>query len=110
MNNECLVCKKHYSQSGKCSADKNNCLLFEEEPRGKMIRTDLSFSIDTDPTTPIIKYNAKVIFDDNEKTVEMTVIKINWINLDSRMCHVTAEYHENEKPYFERKAMFKIVK
>ena len=110
MNNECLICKKHYSQSGKCSAEKKNCLLFDAEPRGKMIRTELTFSIDTDPETQIIKYNSKAVFDDRGKTVEMIVIKINWLDLNRRMCNITAEYHENEKPYFERKSMFKLVR
>lgn len=36
---ECLTCKKHYTQGGKCSLEHDNCLLYENEPRGKMIRT-----------------------------------------------------------------------
>ena len=108
---ECLICKNHYSQGGKCSAEKKNCLLFEEEPRGKMIRTDLSFGIDVEPETPIIKYNSKVVFDDeNGKTIEMVVIKINSLDLDKRICNVTVEYHENEKPIFERKKLFRLIK
>jgi hypothetical protein len=110
MDNECLICKKHYSQSGKCSSDRKNCLLFEEEPRGKMIRTELTFSIDAEPETPLIKYNSKVAFEDKGKAVEMTIIKINWLDLSRRICNVTAEYHEKEMPYFERKAMFKLVR
>lgn len=111
MDNDCLICKKHYSQGGNCRAVKMNCLLFEEEPRGKMIRIDLSFDIDINPETPIIKYNSKVVFDDRKgKNIEMIIIKINSLDLEKRKCNVTVEYHENEKPFFERKKMFRLVR
>lgn len=111
MENECLICKKHYSQGGNCRAEKRNCLLFVEEPRGKMIRTDLSFDIDVETETPIIKYSSKVVFNDGKnKTIEMIIIKINSLNLAKRKCNVTVEYHENEKPIFERKKLFRLIK
>lgn len=44
MENECLRCKKHYTQKGNCSLWKNNCLLFEEEPKG--IRTLQDFLLE----------------------------------------------------------------
>lgn len=106
---DCYTCKKHYSQGGKCMEEKNNCLFYEKEPRGKMIRTDFSFQLDHLAETPIIKYNSKVIFDDNGTDIEMVIIKINWINLKTMMCNVTAEYHENEKPRCEKMKIFKIV-
>lgn len=109
MSKECLICKNHYSQSGKCDENKNNCLMFDEEPRGKKIQTKLTFKLDTDSVAEIVKYNSKLIFDDNGKEFEMTVIKINWINLEKMTCNITAEYHENEKPYFEKKRMFKLI-
>lgn len=109
MNDECLICKKHHTQSGKCWGNKENCLFYEEEQRGKMIRTNFSFNIDILTDTPIIKSNSKIIIDDSGKDVEMVIIKINSVNLDTRICNVTAEYHESEKPIFERKKMFKIV-
>ena len=40
---KCLTCKKHWSQGGRCSENVRNCLHYEEEPRGKMVRTELSF-------------------------------------------------------------------
>lgn len=107
---DCDTCKKHYSQGGRCMENKKNCLYYEEEPRGKMIRTTLSFCLDSSAETPIIKYGSKVIFDDNGKSVEMTIIKINWINLETMICNIDAEYHEMEKPRFEKRKNFKIVK
>lgn len=88
---------------------KRNCLMYENEPKGKMVMTSLSFLMDSSAETQIIKYGSKVVFDDNGKDVEMTIIKINWINLETMICNVDAEYHENEKPYFEKRKMFKIV-
>lgn len=110
MGEECLKCKKHYSQGGKCSLNKKNCLSYDEEPRGKMIRTDFSFYLnDKEVKTPIIKYNSKVLFDDNGKEIEMVIIKIISLDINKRICSITAEYHENEKPYFERRKLFKVM-
>lgn len=107
---ECLICKKHYTQGGTCYLTKQNCLMFDLEPKGKMIRTNFTFSIDVVPDTPVIQSYSKVIIDDKGKDVEMIIIKINRIDLNKRLCSVTAEYHEKDKPYFERKKLFKLVK
>lgn len=110
-DDECLTCKKHYTQSGKCMANKKNCLLYENEPRGKMIRTNITFNIDAgSPETPLIKYNQKILCEEDGKTIEFVCIKINWLNLETRKCNIDVDYHENEKPKFERMKMFKIVK
>lgn len=105
---ECLTCKKHYSQGGRCSEEKKNCLFYEEEPKGRMIRTHFSFLVH-EAKTPIIKYGSKVLFEDNGKDIEMTIIKINWINLNTMMCNVDAEYHEKEQPRFEKMKKFRVV-
>lgn len=105
----CETCKKNYTQGGKCVENKKNCLFYEEEQRGKMIRTSFTFALDSRAETPIIKYNSKVIFEDDGKDIEMTIIKINWINLETMMCNVDAEYHQNEIPRFEKLKMFKLV-
>ena len=89
---------------------KRNCLLYENEPRGKMCRTSFTFKMVSDIETPNIKYNSRVTFEDRGRTVEMTIIKINWINLKEMTCNVDAEYHENERPHFEKVKMFKRVK
>lgn len=52
---ECLICKRHYTQGGKCLASKKNCLLFEEEPRGKMIRGTFRVEMNMNAETVIIK-------------------------------------------------------
>lgn len=110
MIDECLRCKKHYTQGGTCNLSKNNCLMFDEEPRGKMIRTNVTFGIDIIAETPVVKRDSKINFDDvNGKVVEMTVIKINALDLNKRLCSVTVEYHEKETPFFERKKCFKLL-
>lgn len=55
----CDTCKKSYSQGGRCMENKKNCLHYEEEPRGKMIRTTLSFRLDSSAETPIIRYGSR---------------------------------------------------
>ena len=106
---DCVTCKRHFTQSGKCSDNKKNCLFYENEPRGKMIRTHFTFEMTDIADTPIIKSGSKVIFEDKGKNIEMTIARINWINLKSMICNVDAYYHENEQPYFEKMKIFKIV-
>lgn len=109
---ECLICKKHYSQGGKCCCRKKNCLLFEEEPRGKVIRAEFIINIfdSGNVETPILKYNSKIVIDDNGRNIEMTAIKINWINVNTGMCSIFADYHESEIPRCEVKKIFKLIK
>lgn len=52
---DCSRCQHHYSQNGKCMENKNNCLFYLEEPRGKMLRSNFSFTILEDAETPVIK-------------------------------------------------------
>ena len=106
---KCLTCKKHYTQNGKCREEKKNCFYYDEEPRGKMVRTTFTFKLDSSAKTPIIKYGSKVVFEDNNYEIEMTIIKINWINLETMMCNVDAEYHKNEMPRFEKIKQFKVI-
>lgn len=110
---DCLICKKHYTQGGKCCCDKKNCLLFEEEPRGKMIRGEFQIDIfdSENAETPLLKYGSKISVDDNGTRIEMNVIKIKWINLQTGKCGISADYHEKDMPKCEkRKKIFKIVK
>ena len=94
---ECLTCKKHFSQGGRCFENVRNCLHYEEEPRGKMVRTELTFRIDADVETPVIKFGEKILVSDN------------WINLRDMLCNVSADYHENEMPRFEKTKKFNVV-
>ena len=106
---DCKLCKKSFYQGGRCSENKKNCLFYEEEPRGKMIRANFTFEMNSDAETPILKYNSKVIFEDRGKAFEVTIIKINWINLEKMTCNVDCEYHENEIPYCEKIKLFKVL-
>ena len=106
----CYICTNHYSQGGKCYENKDNCLFFIEEPRGKMVRTTLTFELNCNAETSIISYNRKIIIEDKGKYIEMTVIRINWFNLKNMTCNVDVEYHENEMPSFERKKLFQIIR
>lgn len=109
---ECLICKKHYTQGGKCMADKKNCLLFENEPRGKVIREDFKVNLlkSKNAETPIFKSGSRITIVDNGRDIEMKVIRINWINLNTGMCSISADYHESDMPQCKKKKMFKIVK
>lgn len=107
---DCYTCKKHFSQGGKCSEAKKNCLFYEKEPRGRMIHTNISFKMNEFASTPIVRHGTKVIFEDNGREVEMTVIKINWINLSTMICNIDAKYYENEQPHFEKVKKFKVIK
>lgn len=109
---ECLTCKKHYTQDGKCMENKRNCLMYENEPRGKKVRTKVTFEFNVypPPEQPIIAFGKKIIFEEDGKEFEAVCIKINWINLETGLCNIDIDYWENEKPRFEKKKMFKIVK
>lgn len=108
--NECLTCKKHYSQGGKCYENKKNCLYYDSEPRGKMVSTKIVLKMDTEPETPLIAPDRRIVIDDCGRDLEMRVNKINWMNLNTCEFCITAEYHENEAPRFERKKHFKVIK
>lgn len=72
---KCLTCKKHWSQGGRCSENVRNCLHYEEEPRGKMVRTELSFRMDAEAETPVVRFGEKILVSDGSKAVEMTVAR-----------------------------------
>lgn len=110
MESECLTCKKHYSQGGDCWEHKRNCLYYEKEPRGKMMRTTFSFEMKSDAENTLIKQGEKLIIDDRYKEIEITIIKINWVDMENMVCNVTGKYHENEEPMYERKKKFRVVR
>lgn len=106
---DCYTCKKHLSQGGKCYENSKNCLFYEKEPRGRMVKTEVAFEMDSEAETPIIKAGSKVIFEENGRELEFTIKKINMIDMKTMTCSVEAEYHENEMPKFEKIKMFKVV-
>ena len=108
MNNECLVCKKHFTQSGTCTCKKNKCLLFEEEPRGRKLRGTFRFRIDTHAETKIIKSHTWMGFVDNGKDFDAEIIRINYIDMASGIISVEADYYESEMPRSEKRKRFKV--
>ena len=100
---DCSRCQHHYSQNGKCMENKNNCLFYLEEPRGKML------TILEDAETPVIKPGSIINIEENEKVIELKVIRINWINLDTMTCNIEAFYHEKEAPISVRRKNFRVI-
>lgn len=74
---DCSECQHHYSQNGKCIENKNNCLYYLEEPRGKMLRTNFSFTILADAETPVIKPGA-IMKNTSEKLYKAYRKKMEW--------------------------------
>lgn len=48
--------------------------------------------------------------DDPDKEIEITIIKINWVDMENMVCNVTGKYHENEEPMHERIKKFRVVR
>lgn len=108
---ECLICKKHYSQDGKCCGGHKNCLMFEEETKGRMIRSTFKLKIASDAETPIIKSgNYITCTEKSGRDYPIRIAKINWVNMDTMIICVEADYHEKEMPRKELIKHFRIVK
>ena len=89
--------------------NKNNCLFYLEEPRGKMLRSNFSFIILEDAETPVIKPGSIINIEENGKVIELKVIRINWINLNTMTCNIEAFYHEKEAPISVRRKNFRVI-
>ena len=111
MEHECLICKKHYTQGGTCCANKKNCLLFEKEEKGKMIRGTFCVKIHHNAQTEVIKPSGKILLQDEKgKSFEGLVTRINGIDMSRGLVSVNVRYHETEMPYCERKKKFKVLR
>ena len=75
---DCSRCQHHYSQNGKCMENKNNCLFYLEEPRGKMLRSNFSFTILEDAETPVIKPGSIIEAFYHEKEAPISVRRKNF--------------------------------
>lgn len=108
---DCLTCKQHFSQGGECFVNKNNCLFYKNEPRGKMIYTKVKILIDSPRSfeTPVIESGAKIVLEDKGKALEVFVTKVISINLNDRHCDIEISYHEKEMPSFEKRKLFRTV-
>lgn len=109
INEECFVCKKHYTQGGRCSENRINCLLFDKELRGKKIRGTFRFVMDRDTETKVIKPLTIIQFIENGREFEAEVIKINHVDMEKWMMSIDVDYYELEMPKFEKKKLFKVV-
>ena len=68
-----------------------------------------SFTILEDAETPVIKPGSIINIEENEKVIELKVIRINWINLDTMTCNIEAFYHEKEAPISVRRKNFRVI-
>ena len=108
---ECLICKKYFTQEGKCYGGHRNCLMFEEEEKGKMLRTTFQFEIVNDAKTPIIKRgNYITVAEKSGRSYVIRISNINWVNMDTFIIRVDADYHEKDMPRKELIKQFRIVK
>lgn len=110
-NPECELCKKSYTQGGRCMDNKRNCLMFEEEPRGKMKRAKILLPFDFDGVYGTVKCFNEVTLIADGCEFQATVIKITEVNIDKAEIYMEIDYHEKDwEPKSERVKKFKIVK
>lgn len=108
---ECEYCKKYVMQGGRCYERKRNCILFDPEPRGKMIRRRVKISFVFAGNYGKVECHKSVTLVDGKREFEATVIKIKSIDLDNGEIVAEVDYHENDwQPKSERLKKFKIVK
>lgn len=108
---ECLICKNHYSQDGKCYGGHLNCISFVEEEKGRMIRSAFQFEVTNHAETPIIEKGNYITFTEKSgRSYDIRVVNINWVNMDNMTICVEGDYHEKEMPKKELIKHFRIVK
>lgn len=108
--NECVICKHHYSQNGRCHLQVRNCLQFEEEPRGKIVykKVKCKFSLHNEQR---IELNKEYEFIEERKGFEAEVIKINYVDFESGIMGLEIRYHENDWiPKADKRKIFRILK
>lgn len=106
----CQTCKKYYMQGGKCCENRKNCLFYEREPRGRIIRDTFVFHYSQYAETELIKTGEIIHFEDDKRHFDAEIIKINYINMKTGYISVEAAYHENERPRLKKRKLFKRVK
>lgn len=86
-------------------------MMFDEEEKGKMIRSTFRFEITNGTETPIIKSGNYISFiEKNGRSYAVRVAKINWVNMDTMIICVEADYHEKEMPKKELIKKFRLIK
>jgi hypothetical protein len=64
----------------------------------------------SDAENTLIKQGEKLIIDNPGKEIEITIIQINWVDMENMVCNVTGNYHENEEPMHEKIKKFRVVR
>ena len=64
----------------------------------------------SDAENTLVKQGEKQNKDDPGKEIEITIIKINWVDMGNMVCNVTGKYHENEEPMHEKIKKFRVVR
>lgn len=107
---ECEYCKKYVMQGGRCYERKRNCILFDPEPRGKMIRRTVKITFDLDGSYGKVECHKPVTLVEGAREFEAMVIKIKSVDVDSKEITAEIDYHENDwTPKNERRKRFKIM-
>lgn len=110
MKNECLICKHHFTQSGKCNEEKRNCLQFENEVRGEIVYKTVIFEIPY-PYSKKIEIGKKYKFIGDSQEFEAEVISISYIDFTKQTMRIKIAYHANDWISKEdRKKYFSIIK
>lgn len=110
MNDECLICKKHFTQEGRCMDNRRNCLAFEEEPRGKKIQKKIEINIIQSAT--MVKYGERIELTNNGFDAFVEVIKIDYVDLDAYTLGLTVSMFEKDEPFLfqeDKSSRFKVI-
>lgn len=110
MNSECEYCKKYIMQGGRCYERKRNCIMFDPEPRGKVVRKTIKIPFDFDSSYGKVECHKPVTLVDGKYEFEATVIKIKSVDTDNGEIIAEIDYHENDwTPRNERLKRFRIL-
>lgn len=103
--NECLRCIHHITQGGRCFSERRNCLMFKEEPRGKVVTKDFKVYFSRN-SADIIKIGEYVVF---ENDMEVKVKKIKEVNPKEMYAILSISYHKNDETPELRRNSFKLI-
>lgn len=103
--NECLRCIHHLTQGGHCFSERRNCLMFKEEPRGKVVKKDFKVYFSRN-SADIIKLGEYVVF---ENDMKVKVEKIKEVNPKEMYVIMNVSYHEKYETPELRRSCFKLI-
>lgn len=106
---ECEVCKNYIFQGGGCYGKSKKCSGFQEEPRGRKIRTKLKIDISHDGTDLVLRHGAHITIAENNKETEIEIIKINYVDLENMWVGIDAYYFERDMPEYEKRKRFRVI-